>query len=255
MFYVKELLFRLQYFGLSFCLIILLCWCNRDLLLFILTFNVLTSNIKFNLAGIDYFIYTHPSELLMTYILVISYFSFILMLPQFFWHCLDFLKSSLKLSEYLNIRQKIKENSIVVYLSNIFCFLFAFPTCWTLFESFNKITGLSTSLTFFLELKIQDYISFLKDFLYNTNICLIILLGLHFVLNFYGLKNLLYWRKLFLLINLVFATLLSPPDIFSQILNTIILIVFFELTTFKRTLESKSCKYINFSVKRYVKKI
>jgi sec-independent protein translocase protein TatC len=252
MFYIKEIIFRFQYLGFSFCIITILCWFNKDLLLFILTFNVLTSNIKSNLAGIDYFIYTHPSELLMTYISVILYFTFIFTLPQLFWHCLDFSKSSLKFSEYLNACQIIKGSSTIIYLLNIFCFLFLFPTCWTLFESFNQIKNLSTSLTFFLELKIQDYMSFLKDFLHNTNICLILLLGLHFILNFYGLKNLLYWRRSFLLINLVFATLLSPPDVFSQTLNTVILVFFFELTTFKRTLEFKSCKYVRFSVRHHV---
>ena len=175
------------------------------------------------------------------------------MLPQLLWICLDFLKSSLTISELIYVRKKINVSSIIFYISNTFCFILLFPNFWSLFESFNKISNSTGALNFFLELKIRDYVCFLKDFLYNANICVIIIICLHFVITFYSLKNLLYWRKSFMFINFVFAILLSPPDIFSQTLNISVLTFFFELTLFQRTLEFKSCKYVKLLIQHRTK--
>ena len=253
MFYLKEITFRFQYLSLSFLLCLSLCYYNRESLLFVLTFNVLASNIKLHQSGIDYFIYTHPSELLIMYLIVIVYFTSIIMLPQLLWICLDFLRSGLTKSEFIYVQNKINIGSTLLYISNAFCFLLLFPNFWSLFESFNKMSNSTGILNFFLELKIRDYVSFLKDFLYNTNICLAIIICLHFIINSYNLKNLLCWRRLFIFINFVFATLLSPPDIFSQVLNISVLTFFFELTLFNRVVESKSCKYIKLSIWHHVK--
>lgn len=254
MFYLKEITFRFQYFSLSFFLCIGLCCYNRDLLLFVLTFNILASNLKLHESGIDYFIYTHPSELLTIYFVVIFYFTFIIILPQLLWTGLDFLKSSLTLSEYAYVEKRIRVGCAILYLSNTFCFILIFPNFWILFESFNKISNSTKTLNFFLELKIRDYICFLKDFLYNTNICVTLIVCLHFVVSSYNLKDLLIWRKFFLFINFVFATLLSPPDFLSQILNVSILNLFLEFTFFQRTVEFKSCKYIKLSERHHIKR-
>ena len=253
MFYLKEIGFRLQYLAFSSFLCLCLCYWNKDLLLFVLTFNILASNLKLHESGIDYFIYTHPSELLTIYFIVIVYFTLILMLPQLLWICLDFFKPSLTTSELVYIKKKINLSSTILYLSNTICFILLFPNFWRLFESFNEVSNSAGTLNFFLELKIRDYICFLKDFLYNTNICVLLIVCLHFVINSYSLKNLIRWRRSFVFINFVFATLLSPPDIFNQILNVSVLTFFFELTLFQRTLESKSCKYVKLSIRHHVK--
>lgn len=253
MFYIKEIIFRLNYLIFSFFITTILCWCNRDLLLFILTFNILRSNAGSNITGIDYFIYTHPSELFTTYFSVILYFTFIFLLPQLLWHCLDFLKSSLNNSEHSNVLFWVSRSLFSLYISNVLCFVFTFPSCWILFESFNQNSQPNITLAFFLELKIQDYVLFLRDFLYNTNICLILFIILHLILNFYGLKKILYWKNSFLLINLLFATLLSPPDIYSQLFNTVLLNTLIETITLKHVFESKCSKYLTIALRHRVK--
>ena len=245
MFYIKELIFRIQYFLVSLSLTLILCYIYRNLLLYLLTFSVLSSNNDSNNSGVDYFIYTHPSELLTIYFLVVFYFSGLFLFPFFVWNFLDFLKSSLLCSEYYFLLQLFLILVIIIGLSNLFCFLNLFPTFWIFFESFNNLSSkINNELNFFLELRIQDYFLFLSSFLYLINICLFFLLFICFLFSFYGIKTLLHWKKLFIFFNIVFATLLSPPDVYSQLLIFGTLTVIFEIIIFLYIFYYKICKYI-----------
>jgi Sec-independent protein secretion pathway component TatC len=70
------------------------------------------------------------------------------------------------------------------------------------------------------------------DFFYlvNANIILFLFLGL--ILLHLKLQHILRWRKLFIFINVVCATLLSPPDVYSQILILFILSLIIESIIF-----------------------
>jgi sec-independent protein translocase protein TatC len=248
MFYIKELIFRVQYFLLSLSLTLILCYVYRNLLLYLLTFSVLSTNNNSNISGVDYFIYTHPSELLTIYFLVVLYFSGLFLFPFCVWNFLDFLKSSLLSSEYYFLLQLILFLILIISFSNIFCFLNLFPTFWTFFESFNNLSNkINDELNFFLELRIQDYFLFLSSFLYLINICLFFLLFICLFFSLYGIKTLLHWKKLFIFFNIVFATLLSPPDVYSQLLIFVTLTVIFEIIIFFYIFYYKICKYIKLS--------
>lgn len=245
MFYIKELIFRVQYFLASLSLALILCYVYRNLLLYLLTFSVLSTNNNSDISGVDYFIYTHPSELLTIYFLAVFYFSGLFLLPFLLWNFLDFLKSSLLASEYYLLLQSFLILVLIIVFSNIFCFLNLFPTFWIFFESFNNLSDKANNeLHFFLELRIQDYFLFLSSFLYLVNVCLFFLLSICFSFSFYGIKTLLHWKKLFIFFNIVFATLLSPPDVYSQLLIFGILTVIFEIIIFFYIFYYKTCKYI-----------
>lgn len=246
MFYLKEVTFRIQYLSLSFFLTASLCYYNKDLLLFLLTFNALASSSKTRLCGfgVDYFIYTHPSELLTTYLLIVIYFTFIILFYQLLWHGLDFLKSSLSKSHFNQLSITIKKASIGLFSLNTLFLLLLFPNCWTFFESFNNSSSADTTLKFFLELKVKDYVSFLRAFLYTSNIGLSLTLVLHLFLNYQSLKSLLKWKKLIIFLNIFFATLFGPSDSFSQLFDVALLSFFFEVTLFLSILDFKSKKYL-----------
>ena len=245
MFYIKELIFRVQYFLFSLSLTLILCYIYRNLLLYLLTFSVLSSNNDSNISGVDYFIYTHPSELLTIYFLAVFYFSGLFLLPFIFWNFLDFLKSSLLTSEYYFLLKLFLILVSIIGFSNLFCFLNLLPTFWIFFESFNNLSDkINNELKFFLELRIQDYFLFLSSFLYLVNVCLFFLLSICFLFSFYGIKTLLHWKKLFIFFNIVFATLLSPPDVYSQLLIFGTLTAIFEIIIFFYIFYYKTCKYI-----------
>jgi Sec-independent protein secretion pathway component TatC len=65
-----------------------------------------------------------------------------------------------------------------------------------------------------------------------TNIFIFVLFFLYFLINSFGVSNILYWKKLFIFINIVCATLLSPPDVYSQIIILFFLSFIFESLIF-----------------------
>ena len=62
-------MFRMQYFCISLSVTLILCYVYRNFLLYLLTFNILSDSSDSRIVGVDYFIYTHPSELLTVYLL------------------------------------------------------------------------------------------------------------------------------------------------------------------------------------------
>jgi Sec-independent protein secretion pathway component TatC len=170
--------------------------------------------------------------------------SFIFILPFIFWQCLDFLKSSLYSKEYTFLKFILFLLILSLCIFNIFFFLILFPKIWFLFEKFNQSTDSTLSLKFLFELKVQDYLTFLFDFIYFSNLSLIFLLILYFFINYLGIENLIHWKKLFIFINIVFATLLSPPDISSQLFLLFFLTILFEIIIFIYIFIFKIDKYI-----------
>ena len=124
MFYIKEIKIRLKYFGFASLISTSICFYNKDLLLFLLTFKIAGSNSKLQENGIDYFIYTHPSELLKTYLVIVFCFSFFALLPYFLWSCLDFLTPSILKSQHQYINKRMKSGLLIVYCCNYLCFFF-----------------------------------------------------------------------------------------------------------------------------------
>jgi Sec-independent protein secretion pathway component TatC len=228
MFYVKEIIHRIQYFFLSLFLSILISYLNRDTLMFLLTQSVFLSN-QYSFSNINHFIYTHPVELFTVQILLILYFSLLVVLPFLLWQILDFLKSSLILIEY-----QLSVNVLLFFLFliltfNLVSFFYLLPNIWCFFNSFNTSLDLSKTFDFVLELRIQEYFLFIINFIYIINISLLVLIFAILLFMYYGLKNLVYWKKLFIFLNMMFATLLSPPDVSSQLLIFFFLTFCFEI--------------------------
>ena len=244
MFYIKEVFFRFQYLLASFFFVSIVSYYYKNLLLFLLTFAIVAVDTKSGIQGVDYFICTHPSELLTIYITLVFYCSWLIVFPQFFWQILDFLRSSLYKFEYVNFLKVLAILSLIVFFFNLLCFLKLFPNFWLFFESFNKIINKDNVLNVFLELKLYDYFLFLTDFIYLINVCLFFLLTLCLIFFYCGLKYLIHWKKLFIFINIVFATLLSPPDVYSQLLILVVLTFIFEFMIFFYTFYCKFLKYL-----------
>ena len=244
MFYIKEVFFRFQYFLISFFFVSIISYYYKNLLLFLLTFAIVAVDTKSGIQGVDYFICTHPSELLTIYITLVFYCSWLIIFPQFFWHLLDFLKSSLFQFEYIRFFKLLIILILIIFFFNLLCFSKLFPNFWLFFESFNKIINKDNILNVFLELKLYDYFLFLTDFIYLINICLFFLLILCLIFFYCGLEHLIHWKKLFIFVNIVFATLLSPPDVYSQLLILIVLTFIFESTIILYIIYNKFLKYL-----------
>jgi sec-independent protein translocase protein TatC len=114
-------------------------------------------------------------------------------------------------------------------LSIIFLNKIVLPLCWDFFSKF--FNHYNYTVTIFLEIKVTEYLSFFITTYYVT-----VLLGQAFVILFLVInvsKNKLLFikttRKLFYLFFLIIATILTPPDVISQLFLSGIFILIFEI--------------------------
>jgi len=242
MFYLTELFFRFQYFIVSFLLTVLIAYLFKDILFILLTFPLIN-----NSNTLNSFIYTHPAELLTIHLLLMVLIAFIFQIPYFFWHFVDFIKTSLIKKEYKNLTKVLFLCVFSLILFNFFFFFIIFPKFWFFFYNFNFSFNNPQTLNFFLELRVQEYFDFVLTFIYSVNLFILIFFLLFIFFLFLGFEKLLYWKKLFLFINIVFATLLSPPDVYSQLSILFVLTLFLEIIVFCNLYFYKSQKMIVFN--------
>jgi len=227
MFYLTELFFRFKYSFLSLSLSIFIAYFYKNILFILLTFPLL--DYFYNLNN---FIYTHPTELLTIHFLLILLISLIFQIPYILWHFLDFIKTSLLKNEYFKMLKVLIICTFFLIIFNFLFFFLIFPKFWLFFYSFSFSFHESQTLNFFLELRVQEYFNFVINFIYSVNLFILIFFAIFFLILMFGFEKLLYWKKLFLFCNIVFATLLSPPDVYSQLLILFILTFFLEAIIF-----------------------
>ena len=245
MFYLSEVFFRTQYTTISFFITIFLCYVNKDLLFFLLTFSTFSSNCKSSLStcGIDYFIYTHPLELLWIYFFVVLYFSLIFSIYALFWVMLDFFKSSMTNADFFSFRQGAVGTVFLTLLFNLIFVSFLFPSLWLSFQSLNDSFSRDTTLSFFLELKIRDYFFFFKDIVITMNFGFILIITLQLLIDYQSLSTLLIRKKGLTFINLILSTFLLSFDFLTQAFEILLLFIVFEGTIFIRLLNLNFSKY------------
>jgi len=231
MFYLNELFLRLKFFSLSFLLVILFSYSYKNSLLLVFSFSLLTSA-SADLTGLSDLIYTHPIELVKIQMLSALLLSCFLILPYFFWMLLDFFRSSLTKAHYFRFLHFLRQFSFYLVTFNFLSFIYFLPLLWSFFQNFNSTSEVLTPLTFFFELRVQEYFNFVINFIYFVNIFSFIFVFLFILTFFFGLSTVLYWKKLFFLLNLVAATFLSPPDVSSQLISFGLLTLSFEFYFF-----------------------
>ena len=224
MFYFKELFFRFQYFLISLFFSMFSCYLYKNILVPIICSSLIKIYSTFD-GPFDKFIYNHPTELIKIQVLTSMVFTLIFSIPYVVWLMLDFFKSSLIKKEYNTLKIIVFSLLVLFCFLNLLSFFILFPYIWLFFQSLNNYENSNIShLNFFFELRIQDYFFFFLDFFYFFNLFLLIFLFLFLFVYFFGIISLISWKKLFIFFNIMFATFLSPPDVYSQIL------LFFVLT-------------------------
>jgi sec-independent protein translocase protein TatC len=198
----------------------------KETLLFIL--------IKPNFYLIDpipiYFIFTSLTEILSTYLKLIYFLSNQVLLVCFLYHTLLFLSPGLYSFEY-----KLLKMVFFISLFFSFCSIFVLnniilPACWFFFLSFQK-TMANHTVNLFFEAKINEYVKFYVTLYYICNLnCQMFMTLILFILYIKGdLKLIKKFRKMFYLLFIIFATLVTPPDIVTQLMLCVSIILIFEI--------------------------
>jgi Sec-independent protein secretion pathway component TatC len=192
---------------------------------------------------IQHLIYTHPAELLIALINLNIFFVLILITPYLIWLIIDFLRPALILNEYKKLLKFYNTSNIIILMFNIFLFSNVFPSIFKFFQSYNSFELNNINIKF--ELKIIEFLDFNYNIFCLINILLLLLFFLFTVIN---LKGILFYntnKKFFIFFNIVIATIISTPDISSQLSIFFFLVTFLEIfqftTLYKIKLNKASC--------------
>lgn len=209
----------------------------KNVLLFCL---IKPHNVKTSLS-FNYFIFTNVTDLVFIYLKLIYFFISQITLLMFIYHLFAFLNTTFSKQEYYFTIYFLKF-FLVIWVSGIFLSKYIFiPYSWEFFLSFQKIIS-DDYISLYFEPKINDYFSFCFNI---YNICVFycqvfaVLFYLIWMYNIKSMRNVKVWRRFHYFGFFILSTVITPPDIFSQLIISLSFIFFYEIFIFFLILKDK----------------
>ena len=209
----------------------------------ILLFIIVEPNIHINFEKsleIFYFIFTDVTEVFLTYLELVIFFSFQMFYMYLIYHFFFYFSSAFFYSEYLYFKSIIKFVFFIWILLGIFNTYFLVPFTWSFFLSFQNIT-LSTSFMLYFEIKLKEYLLFYISFYYICEFYFQLFLFYWIILDYTksNLKIIKKFRKIYYYCFIILSTMITPPDFFSQILISLVFILAYEFLILFFSLKNK----------------
>ena len=234
--YYLELKNRFILLGFTWFSVLTICYLYKEIILFIL---INSSNYFNSLTTEPYFIFTNVSEIFYVYLELIFFISNQIVMLMFFYHTLMFLSLGLYKFEFIKLRFAFQFFLLTWVISIFLLYKFLIPYSWAFFLSFQQDENATRSISFFFEAKIVEYFNYFTSSYY---VCLIncqflALLTLLLTNISEKLNKIKTFRKLFYFVFVIFSTLTTPPDIISQVILSLTLILVYEILIFLKYLE------------------
>lgn len=185
-----------------------------------------------------YFVFSNVTDVFSVSFTLIFFISNQVFFLFFLYHLLVFLAPGLYLKELNNL--------ITVFKVSFFCWGFSifvlnyilFPFSWLFFLSFQTDTDLNF-VSIFFEANFKEYFSYYVSLYYLCVLNFQISCLLLFVINSLNnkLNKVSSFRKVFYFIFVTFSTIITPPDLFSQLLLSCCFIILYEFLTFFKILD------------------
>lgn len=209
----------------------------KDVLLFSLVkpYDVETS------LSFDYFIFTNVTDLVLIYLKLIYFFISQITFLIFIYHLFVFLNTAFSKQEYYFTIYFIKFFFVLWFLGIFLSKYIFIPYSWEFFLSFKNIIS-DNYISIYFEPKINDYFSFCFNI---YNICIFycqvfaILFYLIWMYNIKSMKNFKVWRRFHYYGFFILSTIITPPDIFSQLIISLSFVFFYEIFIFFLILKTK----------------
>jgi sec-independent protein translocase protein TatC len=205
---------------------LIITYIYKEILLFLIIKPILQfSNIKFS-----YFIFTNLTEVFSTYIELIYFISYQTLYIYIYYHIYIFIIPSIYDFEYKILKMIFLLGIFFGVCSIIFLHKFLLPISWNFFLSFQEVLSKKT-LTLFFEAKLSEYVNFYIFFYYICYLNFQIFVFIFIFFNYINkqLKTLKNLRKIFYFLFFFLATIFTPPDIISQIIFGLNMIIIFEI--------------------------
>lgn len=215
--------------------VVLTCYKYKKGLLVLLVI----SNPAVTCEVLNYFILTSITELFRAYVALIIFVLKQLIYFIFIYHVISFLSSGLYQKEYKYIKSVAHSSILLGIVSERFSTAVLIPNLSYFFLSL--LDHDTQSLDFFLEVKVHDHLLFSSE-LYASSFfsfqCFVFLIVFSIYLSDY-LDLLKTTRKFFYLSLLVASTVVTPPDVLSQLLLFVGLVSYFEMLVFTSVLKKR----------------
>lgn len=240
--YYSEIKNRVLLLAVSWLTVVLVSYVFKEVLLFVIT----KQDLSFTLIGDKfYFIFTDVSEVFTVYVTLVFFIANQILMFYIVYHILIFISPGLSRFEYSYLVFIFKTISFLFIVSIIVLNKILFPFSWSFFLSFKDFYILH-SLSLCFEAKLSEYLTFYITFYYVCNLYFqtFLLIILFFKSVESDLLAYNHFRKSFHYFLIIFSTLVTPPDIFSQIIMGTCFIFCFEVLVYsfllKNLLEKKN---------------
>ena len=235
--YLLEIKNRLIILAVSWILSAVISYYYKETLLFL----SLKSLLKNSNETFVYFIATDITEIMTTYFKLAYLTATQIVFVLLAYHFLMFLGPGLYNFEYRMLRNYLFKSICLWLLSFFFLNKYVINICWFFFLSFQK-TCVDKPITLYFEGKINEYVSF---YITMCFLCLILSqLAVNFSIFLESVEDKITfsktYRKTCYVSFLIIATLITPPDVYSQILLLFVFSILYEflliITIFKKNL-------------------
>lgn len=206
------------------------CYDNKETML--LSFINLFEFRKINQAT-SHYIYTGITELFSSYLSIIFFISNQVFLLSLIYQVLKFVSPGLRLNEYYFLKNRLKLFFLIgigiIFILN----LMILPITLEFFETFSHFAQKET-IPIFFEARIIEYIDYYKNIYYTIILSFFALFFIGGCLSLFNLNvgrstNIRHYLYCLLITT---STVITPPDVFSQLIVSFILIFFYEMQLF-----------------------
>ena len=240
--YYAELKSRAFFLLVSSFSIFLVSYMFKEVLLSV----VVNSYTIDSISELSYFIFTDVVEVFNVYVLLIFFIGKQIIFFYVFYHVLLFIAPGLTRLEYRFFITLLLMSSFLFTLSVILFKKILFPFSWSFFLSFKDFV-IFKSLTLHFEAKLMDYVTFFLNLYFSCVFYFQFFLFPIFFFTYFGKKLSVYkfFRKFLYYACILFSTLVTPPDVVSQVVLSVTLIIGCEILVYCSLFKSVLKKRIN----------
>lgn len=219
---------------ISYVTLVLITYFYKETLLFLIVTPSFSSVLKTeNDFSFLYFIFTNVTEIFSVYIQIILFISLQVTFIFLIYHVFIFLSPAFFETEYIYTKIIVKTLILTWISSVVLANYFIIPLTWNFFLSFQELIS-EQSFSIHFEAKLSEYSSFCISLYYLCSFYFQAFILLFITLNYinFNKNSMKKFRKLYYFFFVIFSTLISPPDIISQVLISFILIISYETLIF-----------------------
>lgn len=176
-------------------------------------------------------IYTSMTEAFFTSLKVTFFAGVFLTFPFLLWQVWLFIAPGLYKNERKAFWPFLVATPLLFFFGGAFLYYVILPMAWPFFLSF-QTTTLQTSLPIQLEAKVSEYLDLIMTMIFAFGLCfqLPVLLTLMGRAGLITAGQLVSFRKYAIVLIFIFAAIATPPDMISQVILAIPLLLLYEIS-------------------------